>query len=1008
MRSRAIVPRLRDEHGYRRYILRPMKTLELNTTSLIRTFGCGALMRTLLLSALAMFGPAISQAQTLSSERLTYTARNTQTYTLNAVRGHFVTIGFPDNWLDTTNSGFDTREARQFVDLCDLAYLQFKEVVGGEPGQGPFPQTRTFIAIVETGDKGGWGWVGSGRIELSRNSLAATRDAVRRGTITEQVLHEMAHTFDLYHSYILDLYPDSTHAWTEFMIQYLSFRMHIASYRLQADGALADTTRLLTFAWDSRIPAAEPLWSSCIRQGTGCEADGIRANSAWSGFLLRYVQLFGQSSLRKAFDWLADLRLRQVAPPATGEARNDLFVEALARGAGKNTACVFDQWRWEFSLETRAHLQQLFPGETVECSDADTDNYSNATNDPDDHDPARTPNAADVDNGIDDDGDGYVDNLLPSFPQSTAVQLPLRFASSLSGPGDRKQLTFETTRASTWLMRGLSLTKAWGFTVKIVDANLQRTTPMVSQVVVAGQSQRVSFALPRGRWLLQAELPAGLPSGRGSFDIVVVPNPDPDREPSENWLSLSSSLASSGASVVVQPILQLPSSVVARQPRIRYFSSRAGLIIEQQVDSGGAAPAFTWSPVSGELAALRAQLVSEDGTLTYWSAPLSFQVLPSGSSMIPASHDLQLSVRSTLSTSVTFTETVDVVVEVFNDGPDAAPDATLLIDVDPMLTLASRQASQGQFVSGPSSVTAQLGTISPGQRTYLFLSAVPWAAAGRTVTLSSRVSAAQSATDRNVSNNTAQLSINVMTTEVTPYFSQTVKPLPLRVSVNDPEQTLAAGSLCRLTALLPSLHITTAQYGRVNPLSQSWIPPDLGISLTANGRQAPIVSVTPNALVTGNYDIDFMLPLDLSLGGPVGFDVVDTRTGNVLFRRTSAETGATVQLNNPALWRSARAMALALTADHFAEVTATTPVQPGTDVLLFSTGISLSAPPALTLLTPEGSTITLPIKRIDRLGSLPGMVQLLVQIPPTVQGSGRVLLAFSSSSNTESAWLPIR
>lgn len=984
-----------------------MKTTKPNTASFVRALQSVALIRALLLLAIAILGPATLHAQILNTEKVSYTARNNQTYSLNAARGRFVSIGFPDDWLNATNSGFDAREARQFVDLCDLAYLQFKEVVGDEPGQGPFPATRTFIAIVDTGDMGGWGWVGTGRIELSRNSLAVMRDTVRRGAITEEVLHEMAHTFDLYHSYILDLYSDSTHAWTEFMIQYIAFRMHIGTFPLQANGALADTTRLLTFAWDSRAPTATPLWTSCVRQGTGCEADGIRANSAWSGFLLRYVRLFGPQSLQRAFAWLADLRARQASLPATAEARNDLFVEALARGAGKNTACVFDQWRWEVSSATRTRLQQLFPADTVECMDADGDSYSNAANDPDDHDPAKTPIAADVVNGVDDDGDGYVDDQLQS-PQSTGAQPPLRFAASLSRPGDRKQLTFETTGASTWLLRAFSLTNAWGFTVKIVDANLQRTTPVVSQVVVAGESQRLKFALPRGRWILQAELPAGLPSGEGLFDIVVVPYPDPDREPTENWLSLSSSLSPSGVSVVVQPQLRLPSSVAARQPRIRYFSSRTGLILEQQVSNSGTVPSFTWNPQSGELTALRAQLVSDDGTLTSWTAPLLYQLPPSGSGMIPPVHDLQVSIRSTLSSSVTFTETLDLVFEVVNGGPDSAPDTTLVINVDPMLTVASRETSQGQFVPGPSSFTVQLGTISPSQRIFVFLRAVPWAAAARTVAVSSRVTSAQSATDTDTSNNTAQLLISVSTADVTAFFSQNVKPLPLRANVNDSTQVLAAGAMCRLTALLPTLRLVAPQYGKVDPLSQSWLPPDLGISLTANGRQATIVSVSPNVLVAGNYDIDFMMPVDLPIGGPVGLDVIDVRTGAVLFRRTPTETGATIQLNNPALWRSDRAMAVAVTADQYLGVSATTPAQPGTDVLLFSTGVSQSSPPVLELITPDGSTIPLPIKRIDRVTSLPGMVQLLVQIPSTVQGTGRVLLVFPSSSITESAWLPIR
>jgi hypothetical protein len=322
----------------------------------------------------------------LPSEQITYTSFSGTTYTLNAYSGKYVRYALPDSWLGS--DGLSPMEVAQLVDSTDLLYAQMTEVVGGEPnGDG-----LLMIAVVDSGSHAGLAEIGTKRTELSSSILADTKLNIVKGHVSETIIHLMAHCFDIYHDY-LGYYNDWGHAWTALLIPYMQVYSRSGSLTLGPDELLDKTIQDYTVPWYGS--GSRATWGNCVRNGGGCEADGVKANESWAGLMLQYARLHGPLALKRAMLYLRDYKAAHADVPSTPEAKNDLLITALAAGIGANLSCEMDAWHWSLTDVERANLAQSFPAD-ASCADADGDGHTPLQGDFDDHNANIRPGAVET------------------------------------------------------------------------------------------------------------------------------------------------------------------------------------------------------------------------------------------------------------------------------------------------------------------------------------------------------------------------------------------------------------------------------------------------------------------------------------------------------------------------------------------------------------------------------------------------------------------------------------
>jgi len=244
----------------------------------------------------------------------------------------------------------------------------------------------------------------------------------------------MSHNFDLYNAYISHD-GNNVHAWTGFLIPY-------AQYYSQAGaswhGNVVSPRTLLDQAididldpWD--MARTTVSWDACVKAGSGCADREIYANETWAGIFLRYARLHGSSAVKRALRYVGDYKARHATPPATAEAKNDVLISGFAAGAEANVACEVNSWNWPVSAEAQSQMAIAYPDLNALCSDVDNDTYSPARGDHNDLSSAIRPGAVETLNGLDDDCDANVDDML--FMEADDVPADVHSAQYVSVPG---------------------------------------------------------------------------------------------------------------------------------------------------------------------------------------------------------------------------------------------------------------------------------------------------------------------------------------------------------------------------------------------------------------------------------------------------------------------------------------------------------------------------------------------------------------------------------------------
>jgi hypothetical protein len=368
-------------------------------------------------------------------------------FSLHAFDGKYVRYLMADTMIGA--NGLSRDEIRELVDLTDLLYVHMAEIVGGEPsGDGLLT-----IALLNPGrDFGGKGEIGSKGVEMFPAYLVNDKQQLSAGCLPNIVIHEMAHNFDVYNSYISHD-GDNVHAWTAFLIPYVQYYSRTGvswnGLVIGPDELLDHTTSGYNDPWDAAAVGFD--WDTCIKNGNGCWDQGIYANETWAGVVLRFARLHGTLALRRVFSFVKEYKMGHPVPPTSAGSKNDLLVLAFAKAINANIQCELTSWRWPLSLEMIQEMKQQFPGQNSFCNDLDGDGYTPVQNDRDDFNRLVNPASREILNGIDDDCDGIVDDVAvhedldfsDSINNATPLTLPSHIIGRTSTAADRDTFQLE-------------------------------------------------------------------------------------------------------------------------------------------------------------------------------------------------------------------------------------------------------------------------------------------------------------------------------------------------------------------------------------------------------------------------------------------------------------------------------------------------------------------------------------------------------------------------------------
>lgn len=616
-----------------------------------------------------------------------YTSFSGAVYQRRAYDGRHIRYALPDSWV--TSNALSTIQIRKLIDLTDIYYEEFAEIIGSEPqGEGLLT-----IAVLPTGIMAGHAGRGFKGIELSDTELSSVLQNLDADTLSPELIHEMAHVFEVYLLW-LDLgYADSSHAWTSFWIPFIQSYSRTGSLQLDADSLLQKKLTEYTLLWDT----SGTTWQQCVRNGNACAA--ISANAAWAGLLLRYTKLHGPSALKRVFAYIKNYASSHPATgehptnPQTPEERNDLLVQALTAGAQANILCEIDAWHWFVTPEVRATITQNYPQPNLLCADSDNDGFSPLQGDYNDINAAVKPTAIETLNSLDDDCDEITDDILiteaadfPNSPQNAPVVSPPAKVRAHASPSDNDVVLVDTSN--------FTLPQAIRF-------NLQSPNTFVGYIRVQpvdlkGSSQSFSVAgggaqtliLPRATlWAVNIQ---NATASESDYTLTMEKAPL-----SSNIVHVNAAANPSNQTLEIRATIDrslIPSNIVPNA--VRFWIGPSGFTLSAPLTPTATSTAITVSlPQGTGPFSVRAQLLRDNTPIMKPSADLWLE-RGTGDPSTTIS-DLSIQLASTVPPVITAQQDFNLSFVLTNNGPGPAQNVTVSVPLPPGVAFRISAASAG-------------------------------------------------------------------------------------------------------------------------------------------------------------------------------------------------------------------------------------------------------------------------------------------------------------------------
>lgn len=547
-----------------------------------------------------------------SREVVAYTSFQGEALTLVRYTGRHLSLLVPEVWPDS--EGFTDVELRLLLDRSDLLYEHFRDLMQGEPlGEGPLQ-----MAFVPGTCGFGCGYVGAKGIEIAndRGAVEAVKRELGRGLLHDVVVHEMAHNFDLY-SAQLHYLPDAAHAWTDFINFHIYTYSRLPRFDVAPDEVLHDAIERF---WSPYFNRPDADWPLCVRDG---QCEGISRNGAWAGVSLLTALHYGPGAIKQSMRFLAE---RPSPPPEDAAGKEDLRIAAHAAGAGLNFACHVDTWRWQASTPLRADMAARYGQPVVLCDDADQDGFSPLDGDCDDHQPTAFPGNPEIQDGLDNNCDRLVDNLLVvepegDFPPSQRVTLPSAIQGRIDeGDGDAFVFSLDAPADIRVKLCSARDFRGWLFVFKDDGGWLD-----YQYVGAAGACETRSYRLDAARdWRFEVALNVSSAPGEYTVSIWKL-----DTRPGPS-VEVAAACESSNGEFILQAETENLPEHLATSPttEVRFWVSGFGFV--------GSAPAteshVDWRPASALVDGdyfYRAQLYSNGNPVSDASAPQRLILLQS-------------------------------------------------------------------------------------------------------------------------------------------------------------------------------------------------------------------------------------------------------------------------------------------------------------------------------------------------------------------------------------------
>lgn len=390
--------------------------------------------------------PAVQNVTTHPGElsSTSYRAFDGQVYTLQEHHGRYVTLLVPGE--KTFSPSFTADHLQEMIDRLDLLYALYVEILHTEPrGSGPIP-----IAFVTQTCGVGCGLLGDRGIEITATPevYQGIIEGLNAGHLDALLIHEMAHNFDVWSSYLHYL-PDHAHAWTDLMEYFVPYRYSRDGTKTQtADELYQSPARNI---WRSYVATESARWDNCVRD-QACGDAGLSANHLWAMVYYRIEALNGLDALLGSFQFLKEYT-RLYNPPQSALDKEGLRLLSLAVGSGANISCTMDQLNWSIPQTIRQEMFRLFGNGDALCADSDQDGFARVNGDCDDTDPDSHIHATEIAaNERDDDCDGLVDeqslieselgNDADNFKDKTSTSLPSVIVGASADPEDSDSFSF--------------------------------------------------------------------------------------------------------------------------------------------------------------------------------------------------------------------------------------------------------------------------------------------------------------------------------------------------------------------------------------------------------------------------------------------------------------------------------------------------------------------------------------------------------------------------------------
>lgn len=928
------------------------------------------------------------QVQTLTGYPFKYTSFTGTTFNLTAYDGVHVRFALPDSWTQALTNN----QLRDLIELTDLTYTFLREITAGEP-QGDGLLT---IAVIPTGNLAGHAGSNFKGVEISEGELGATIQNLNNDTPSPVLLHELSHNFDLWILYLSLGYPDSSHAWTSFLIPFFQFYSRTGTLPSDADSLLQKKITEYTLDWDT----TGATWSQCVRNGNVCP--NISANNAWAGLLLRYSKLHGSQATLRAFRYLRDYAATHPATgpnptnPQTPDERNDLLVQALSEGAQQNILCEIDFWHWSASSQARTTINQRFPSPNLFCVDADRDGFSPLNNDADDSNPQIKPTATETINMIDDDGNGIVDDLplieQNDFPSTTQSAPVIPIPVKIQGRSTAADVDTFIINTSDVLPRRLrvnlqSPNTFVGF-IQLQPVDLIGRTQ--SFAVAGGGAQILTLSRP-GLWALSIQNFSSTSSdytltienaGSPTSPVRVKVNPGP----TQNTIQLTASIDTTRT--------YTPTPDAAR-----FWVSTDGFSATSSLQ-----PQLTLTipfPDTIHAFSIRAQLVRNGTPITKLSLPLWID--PNTGEMIEHNANLAILADTTSPTQLPTGSNTTFGFTITNLGPGLAQDLDSTLTLPSGLTPTATASTLGTTQITGNNVRLSISQLAYQESASFSVTANNINAQGLLTTTTVVTS---SSTDPDSSNNTASITgtftaapTPTPTPSPTPGATLQLQSLPAKADDAPTKALFAQGSLGRVVVQMPSSSIIDT-YAQPNA-NGTWPESLAGFRLQIATRSAAMVSV--KGIATSNphsYAIDFIIPDDAPIGSQVPFTLTQQNIA------TTWTTTITIRQAAPAFWSiDGTANGLLLMLDANSLLALSTPLLAGDQrrILIFASGakslvnqISLT----ITVTCQSGSQATLVQDFATTLPSFPVLQQVTIRIPPALAGCGQARLQINGSEDS--------